>query len=666
MNQHDRSGERVNRRANPLIVAAATALLPLPALAQINELPAADAETAPVVVTATRFPVDESTVGSSITVIDSLELQQQQTRLVSDILREVPGLAVSRTGPVGTQTQVRIRGAEANHTLVIIDGVKMNDPASSNEFDFADLLASDIERIEVLRGPQSTLYGSSSIGGVVNIITKRGRGGNMATARLEGGSFGTFDGGASVGGGNETINGFVGLSGYRTDGVNISPSGSEDDYYNNITLNSNFNFNPLENLQFTGNLRYLWGELQYDDFGSATSSAGFIVPNDADELEKRPTLSGRAQAKLTLFDGMFENIIGYSGLQTKSTIDSDGDRTYRFNADTNIVDYQGNLFFETPEFADANHTVTFIYERQGQSGDNWSTFGGDANFDTIVNNGYAGEYRVGLWERLFLTGGARFDQNNQFKNTVSPRFTAAFLVTETNSRLHGSWGEGVQNPSLTELYGFTNNFVGNSGLKPETSKGWDVGVEQNVARDRVVLDVTYFNNRISDYISSEYDASIGKSRPINLDGTSKIQGVEVSATAKIYEGLTLKASYTYTDGEDPDENQLVRRAPNIASANVNYAFLSDDDGHKRANVNLNVDYNGEQDDWVYLSPTFQRETETLDAFWLVNLALSYEFLPGLAIVGRVENLLDEDYHEAYGYQSPGIGGYAGLRGHISF
>ncbi|MFO1153914.1 MAG: TonB-dependent receptor plug domain-containing protein [Rhodospirillales bacterium] len=305
MNKHDRSGERVNRRPNPVLLAVATAFLPLPALAQVNQLPAADADSPTVVVTATRYPVDAATVGSSISVITAEDLQQQQTRFVSDILREVPGVAVNRSGTFGSLTQVRIRGAEGNQTLVIIDGVEVNDPANGDEYDFGNLLASDIERIEILRGPQSILYGSNSIGGVINIITKRGTGGVTMTGRGEGGSFGTFNGGGSIGGRNEKVNAYVGLSGYSTEGINISPQGSEDDGYDNATLNSSFGVKPLENLELTGSLRYVWGNLQYDGFGDATNSAGFIVSNDADEEAKTTALSGRAQAKLTLFDGMF-------------------------------------------------------------------------------------------------------------------------------------------------------------------------------------------------------------------------------------------------------------------------------------------------------------------------------------------------------------------------
>jgi len=681
MNRQEREGEPVNDRLEAIrgqrpprgggtgaAIAAAMAGLMLAdaAMAQDDELPAGDATAPTVVVTATRVPVDASTVGSAITVITAEELQQQQTRFVSDILRDVPGVAVSRTGTFGALTQVRIRGAEGNHTLVIIDGVKMNDPAGGNEFDFGQLLASDIERIEVLRGPQATLYGSNTIGGVINIITKRGQGGPTVTARAEGGSFYTFDGGTSVSGGNDMANGFLGLSGYRTAGINMSHNGGENDGYDNITLNSNFNVKPIENFEFSGFLRYVDADLQTDDFGSTTDSRGFIIPNDADMESKTYDLSGRAQAKLTLFDGMFQNIVGYSGYQSKNYSYTDGNRDFRFNAESDTVDYQGNVFLKTPELANADHTLTFLYERNSQTGDNFSTFAGGSNFDTIINNSFAGEYRLGLFDRLFLTAGVRYDDNNKFENFTSPRFTGSYLVTETDSRIHASWGKGVQDPTLTELFGFFSNFVGNPNLKPENSTGWDAGVEQSFLDDRLIFDVTYFNNRIKDLISSAFDPVTGNTTPVNLSGTSKIQGVEVSATANVYEGLSLKAAYTYTDGENPDGDQLVRRPPNIASLNANHAFLTNEDGHKLANVNLNIAYNGEQKDNIFAGGTFEQSTRDLDPYWLVNLAASYEFLPGLAVIGRIENLLNQDYEEVYGYKSPGIGAYAGLRGRMTF
>ena len=307
---NDARRERLRRRSSqrlrsPALLAllalagtAAATMMATPAEAQISSLPEAGTDTPPVVVTATRYPVDPRTVGSSITVIDAEELEEKQNRVVSDILRDVPGVAVSRSGPVGTLTQVRIRGAESNQTLVIIDGVKVNDPAGGNEFDFANLLSNDIERIEVLRGPQATLYGSNTIGGVINIITKRGKGPVTANLRAEAGSFYTVDGGASVGGGTDTVNAYLGVSGYRTAGTNISENGGEDDGYWNNTVDASIGVTPLDNVELTGTLRNVESRLQFDDFGPDTRD-GFLIATDADQENRRSQLSGRAQGKAT-------------------------------------------------------------------------------------------------------------------------------------------------------------------------------------------------------------------------------------------------------------------------------------------------------------------------------------------------------------------------------
>jgi vitamin B12 transporter len=666
MNKHDRSGERVNRRTNPLAIALMTTLLPAPVLAQINELPAADAEAPTVVVTATRYPVDAATVGSSITVITEQELQQQQTRFVSDILREVPGVSFTRFGTIGTQGEIRIRGAKGNQTLVIIDGVRQTNPGSGFGYDPADLLARDIERIEVLRGPQATLYGSNTIGGVINIITKRGKGGVTATSEAQGGSYNTFYGGSSISGATDIVNGYVGLSGFRTDGANISRTGGEHDGYENLTLNTNAGIKPLENLEFSLNLNYVdVPEFQYDGTNGIDSN-GFRIPSDANNHYDRSTLSGRAQAKLTLLDGMFESIAGYSGFHSKAKVYDNGDPFYRFNGDTHTVDYQGNLFLDTPKIADASHTLAFIYERQQQTGDVYSAFF-DKEFDSIINNGYAGEYRLSLWGRLFLTGGARYDVNNKFENFLSPRFTAALLFPETDSKLHGSWGKGVQNPSLPQLFGVSDTFRGNPNLEPENSVGWDAGIEQSFFDNRVTAGATYFNNQVRDFISSATIPGTTLSTVVNLPGQTNIQGVETSIKTRLYEGLSLNGTYTYTDGEDANSRTLVRLPRNTASAVLNYAFLKDAEGHPLANININASYTGEQ---IFTAsrvrPVRRSERVTLDDFWLVNLALSYEFLPGLEVIGGIENLLDEQYEATYGYRAAGIAGYGGLRGRITF
>lgn len=620
------------------------------------------AETEPpaipeTVVTATRYPVAVETLGSSVSVITREQLQRKQTRFVSDVLREVPGVAVNRVGTFGSPTDVRIRGAEGNQTLVIIDGVKMNDPAAGGSFDFATLLASDIERIEVLRGPQATLYGSNTIGGVINIITKPGEAGVQGSARVEGGSFNTFDGEAGISGGNDVLNGHLGLSGLRTDGINVSRFGDEEDGHSNITLTGRAAFDPVDNFELQTSFRYADTNTEFDAFGVETSpGTDIIIPNDDDQETELTNLSGRVQGELTLFEGRWNHIVGFSGLKTTNDFLEDGSKTFFFDGNKTIIDYQSSVFLETPSIAGATHDLMFLIEHQNEDGENVQ-----GGLPAIETTGFVGEYRLGLWDRLFVTGGARYDDNDRFADFTSPRVTGAYLHRETGTRLHGSWGKGVQNPTLTELFGVFDTFIGNPDLKPENSTGWDVGIEQSFLGGRLTGNVTYFKNRIQDFISFELVPAVGRSRPSNLSGTTQIQGVEVSLTATLMENLVFDGMYTYTDGEDPDGASLVRRPKHIASATFNYDFLDNtQDGH-RANLNLAIRYNGEQQDDIFLAPSFARRRATLDSYTLVNLAGSYKFTQRIEAFARIENLLDEQYEEAFGFRSPGIGVFGGLR-----
>ncbi len=601
-----------------------------------------------VVVSASRVPVPAQEVGSAVTVITAEDLARKQVRLVSDVLREVPGVAVSRSGNIGSFTQVRIRGAEGNQTLVIIDGVEVNDPSGGSEFDFGNLLAADIERIEVLRGPQSALYGSDAIGGVINIVTKKGRGPVTGSLSLEGGSFRTGQASASVRGGGDRYHFSIGAAGLATDGVSVAPESegnSEADGHRNQAYNAKFGVTPLENLEIE-----LFGRLvkSTTEIDPQPAVAGIIRTVDGDDETETRQRTGRAQAKYSLFDGAWEHILGVGINEENSDSFTNGALTFEADGKKTRYDYQTNVFFETPSVAEATHSLTFLIEREDESQVTRSAFGG-SDLD-IANYGYVGEYRTGLWDRLFLSGSLRRDDNDIFEDTTTFRTTAAYLHKETGTRLHGSSGTGVKNPTLFELFGFGPNFVPNPNLSPEDSKGWDIGVEQSFLGNRVSVDVTYFNNRITDLIQGAGNTAV------NLDGTTKIQGIEVAARAKITEDLTFTGQYTYTDGQDAAGMELTRRAKHLASANLAYAFLGG-----RAKLDLGADYNGKQKDSQFSNFFATRTNVTLDDFVLVKVAASYELTENLELFGRVENLLDEDYQEILGFSNPGIGAYIGIR-----
>lgn len=604
-----------------------------------------------VVVSASRVPLPAKEIGSAVTVITQEQLEQRQVRVVSDVLRDVPGLAVSRTGPVGALTQLRIRGAEGNQTLVLIDGIEVNNPAAGSEFNLANLLNAEIERIEVLRGPQSALYGSDAIGGVVNIVTKRPEAGFTATVRGEGGSFATRSGLFNIGFGSERFYLSGTLDRFVTNGVSVAEEddgNSEDDGYANTTARIKVGIKPFDFLEIDA------VGMAVDSDRDGDASAPVVNAIDSEDESETSQRYGLARAKLTLFDGAWEHIGRASALEDETDFfNGTGAKTFTSRGEKSKFDYQTNLFLSTPEVAGAEHTLTFAAEREREEQFTDSAFSGPNRVD-VVNYGYVGEYRVGLWDRLFLSGGLRYDDNDRlFDDEFTYRATAAYLHEESGTRLHGSVGRGVKNPTLFELFGSTPTFSGNPDLEAEESIGWDAGVEQSLFGDRLILDVTYFNNRIDDLIQGAGNTAV------NLSGTSKIQGVEVTAAAEPLPGLSLNAAYTFTNGEDADGRELIRRARHAASFNANYGF---DLFARPANVNLAVRYNGAQDDRVFDSffPV-QTRTVTLDSYTLVNLGVSYEIHDGVELFARGENLLDDDYQDVFGFGTPGISGFAGVR-----
>lgn len=634
-------------RARRITLRAFAGLLAIVAAGQVPKPVTAEepAQALPeIVVSASRVQLPADEIGSAVTVITAEELEQRQIRIVSDVLRDVPGLAVNRSGGVGAFTQVRIRGAEGNQTLMLIDGIEVNNPAAGSEFDFANLLNAEIERIEVLRGPQSALYGSDAIGGVINVVTKRPEPGLTLVARGEAGSSNTQDGLLGLGYGGERFYLSGSVNRFVTDGISVAErrngNGEEDDY-DNTTARVKLGFSPVEAL-----------EIEAVGFLVDSDRDGDVNATDSDDQSEALERYGQARARLTLFDGAWVQVLRASIIDVdRDDFDGTGAKTFASRGEKDKLDYQSSFLFSTPEVAAAEHAVTFAVEREREEQLTDSSFFGRNNVE-VESYGYVGEYRVALWDRLFLSGSGRFDDNDHlFDNEVTYRGTAAYRHEETGTRLHGSIGRGVKNPTLFELFGSASNFTGNPDLEAEEAFGWDVGVEQSFLDGRLIVDVTYFNTRIEDLIQGVANTAV------NLPGTSEIQGVEVAAFAEPLPGLQLNAAYTFTDGEDADGRELVRRAKHIASFNANYAFEL---FRRAANVNLGIRHNGKQDDFVFDAAS-NRSTVTLDSFTLINLGLSFEVHDGVEVFARGENLLDDNYQEVFGFGTPGIAGFAGLR-----
>lgn len=605
----------------------------------------ADEEVEKVVVTASRIGnVAEDRLGTAVTIIDGKQIDERQTRFVGDVLRDVPGIAVSRSGAVGSKTQVRMRGAEGNHTLVMFDGADVSDPFQG-EFDFSGLLATDIERIEVLRGSQSALYGSDAIGGVINIVPRRGKGDFAVEAMGEGGSFATWQTGVNAGIGNDVFDLYASANHHATAGINIARTGSERDGEHDTALFVNAGMRPAENVELRAFLRYVdtFAETDPQDFLS-----GLVVDGSEDTFATTQ-FYGNLSAEVSALAGAWRTRLNYAFIDADSTTQSafgpfvtEGGRrkaslVSAVNLATGAAEHMltGAIDWRTENYQNVATTLPF------DPGIN-----GVRELDTI---GYVFSYDLSL--DAFDAGIAvRHDDNDRFKDADTYRLQASYRLSDS-TRLRATAGTGVKNPNNFELFGFDPLFfVGNPNLKPEKSTGWDIGIDQALWSGKARATVTYFEARLQNEIQTDF--SVFPSTTKNAAGKSSRRGVELTLDAALAEDLTLNAAYTYLDADEADAPEI-RRAPHVASLNLSYRIID------RASATISVRYNGEQDDTVFgfLGTTPVRNK----AFTLVNVNAAYDLASNIQVFGRVENLFDEEYEEVFSYRSPGVAAVAGLR-----
>ena len=603
-----------------------------------------------VVVSASRVPLPAQETGSAVTVLTRQELEERGVRVVSDVLRDVPGLAVSRTGQVGAFTQIRMRGAEGNQTLVLVDGIEMNNPAGGSEFNMAHMMSADIARIEILRGPQSALYGSDAIGGVINIVTKTPGKGWSGLARAETGSFATRDGLTNIAYGGDRFFVTGTYNRYVTNGISEAKAvngNHEADLYDNGTGHIKAGIQPLDNLKFEAVARQTNARRETDE---SVVKIGAQDDGSGNNFRER---HGMVRGDLSLMGGNWTHAMRAAQSETgNDTLNASKQRTYLTHGTKTKYDYQTSVLFATPGMANAEHRVTLAAEQETDQ--QVSSGYGTTKSVTVVNRGYVGEYWIGLWDRLFLSGSLRWDDNDPlFKDELTWRGTAAYVHRPSNTRLHGSLGRGVKNPTLFELYGTTSTFTGNPNLRSERVLGMDAGVEQTFYEGALIGDVTYFRNRFEDYIDGTGNSAK------NVAGTTKVDGLEFTVVAKPAEAFKLTANYTFTYSQDANGTELVRRARHIAGINGNYAFKIDG---RKANANLGLRFNGQQDDIVYdsYSPTTVKHTERLNGFALLNFGFNWDYAENVRIFARGENLMDKKYQEVFGYGTPGRAVFAGL------
>jgi vitamin B12 transporter len=615
-------------------------------------------EVEEIVVTATRLETPVAHVGSSVTVISGAELEESGKQFLHEAIRAVPGLDVVRRGGPGQQTSVFMRGANSEHTLVLIDGVEANDAISPNRaFDFANVTTENIERVEIIRGPQSTLYGSDAIGGVINIITKKGKGKPSVTSSIEYGSFETTRVTGNISGDLETVNFALSLARLDTGGISAASAkdgNSERDGYENITLSSRIGVTPRENLDVEFIVRYIEADAELDAFDG----------DDPNSFQETQQLFLRGQMKVPLMGNTWENVVGFelstTDRKNRDEFDSirPADRSRSsFQGETLRGNWQGNVHFFH------GNVLTFGVEVQEERGESEffseSVFG---PFDSIFDEkaarteGYFIHNRMSFRDTLFVTAGARVDNHSRFGSELTYRVGASYLPGKGGTRLKGTFGTGFKAPSIFQLF---DPASGNQDLEPEKSEGFDLGIEQELAGGKIKGGITYFRNQIRNLIEFTIVNPVTFEGELNNIGKSRSEGIEIFSNVSIIEPFTLSVNYTYNEAKDESSDDLLlRRARNRVNVSLRYELPG------RGEVAAAVTYTGKRRD-IFTDPgTFITERITIGGYTIVGVSATYRLRDDLSVFSRVDNLLDREYEEAKGFGTPGISAYVGLRAAI--
>ncbi len=602
-----------------------------------------------LVISGSHTPTNKNLTGSANTVLNAEQIERTGVIYAVDALRQVPGVTVSQSGPSGALAQVRIRGSEANHVLVLIDGVEMNSPGDG-EFDFSRLLAANIERIEVIRGAQSGIYGANAHAGVINIITRSGRGedGLTSHAFAEYGSFDTVTTGVGFTAGVGPIDMAFNIAHNRTDGFNIAPTGNEDDGSFNTTVTGKVGVDLNQHFRLETVLRVV-------DRMSETDNQFTQFVTDGNNRSDGRDVAGRVALLGEFMDGALTSKAQYSGSRTE-LVSFFGAPAFFFGSEATRLNYswQTDYRFSSNMFGGTDHTITGFIEHETQQFFQFGPFAAPLLLGQLERDmtGIAGEYRIEFGDTSSISGALRHDINDAFDDATTWRLTGSHRLVNLDTRFHASVGRGVTNPTMIEQFGFFPPFVGNPNLTPESSISWDAGIEQAFHDGAFVIDVTYFSAVLEDEIVTRF--ILGASTPINLAGESKRRGVEVSANWNPNANWSFNGSYTYTHSEEPGGIPEIRRPNHQASASLTHNFA---DG--RAHLTLNALYNGEMPDTVFTFPV--AGTTILDDFFVVGVTGSFEVRDGVEVYGRVTNLFDEDYQEVFSFETAGVAAYAGVR-----
>ena len=603
---------------------------------------AAHADDETLIVTATRVPTAAAQVASSVDVVTAADIEARQLRSLPDILQTMPGLNVVRAGGEGGQTSLFTRGTNSNHTKVLLDGIDISDPSTpAGAVDLGRVLAADVAKVEVMRGPGSGLYGSDAIGGVVNIVTKAGEGPLSATASLEGGSFDTFNQTAEVSGSDNGFHYRATIQHLHAGATPVTPpnllppgQAGNADYFDGVSASTKLGYDLTDAFdlglvaRWSGNLSRITG----DAFDPNTFAS---VPSPAQTRVTSQLYDVRGTAHWNL--GWLDQTLGlaYGSGQSRSADPNNGPSAS--SADRVKLDWQGNVRIDDGQTlvlgAETARDAVHIPLSAG-----YTTNAGYAELQSDWGNG------------IFSAANLRYDDNSQFGDRLTWRIAPSVMLGDTGIRLKASAGTGFKAPSLDQLYHDYPAFFffANPNLKPETSIGYDVGADWTPF-DGFTAGATWFRNDIRNLIATD---PVTFSTDINI-GKARTQGVELFAAWAATQTLNLRADYTYTDAIDGTTGlELLRRPRNKASLNAGWRFLP------QAGLDATLLYVGP---WIDGSRDFSVPRLKTDGYVTMDLAAHYDLDARFTLFARASNLFDETYENPVGFLGPERAFYAGVQ-----
>ncbi|MFO7526539.1 MAG: TonB-dependent receptor [Ignavibacteriaceae bacterium] len=605
-----------------------------------------------IVISATKTNTNTLELANSISIIDSAEIANRNAFNLFDLLKNEYSLSTTTQGGPGTLSNVYLRGGSASYTHVLIDGVEMNLTSDPNGvYDFAALSPDNIDRIEILRGPQSILYGSDAMSGVINIITRKGSGSPGFSLSAEGGSYNTYKLNAGLTGNINNFNYSIAAGRVKSGGfsaANEKYGNNEKDGFERDNISTAVGYKFTEYLKTNFILRFLDSKADYDQSG--------IYGDDPTYKFDQEEFSIRNETEINLLNKFWNQKFGASLIRNiriykyDVTVNNPTASTSLYDGRKIKIDWQNNLNVNKNNLLSMG--VDFEIDEAVSEFKSSSELGNYVSLFPKRDSRTIGLYlqhQLRVNEEFFISAGVRIDDHDKFGSSFTYRIAPSYIIWQTGTKLKATVGTGFKTPSLFYLY---DPAFGNPDLQPEKNLGLDAGIEQFLWNEGISFGITYFQNSFKKLFG--FDNNF---RTININ-RAETKGLEIYSTIKPFFGLDAKLNYTYTDAIDKsaglqaEERKLVRRPEHKMGSYLSYNFS------ESTNANVEIIYVGKRDDIDFNNLGSTRIQ--LDPYVLLNLAAHYRLFDFLRLNIRVENLLDSDYEEVFGYGTPGLSFYSGI------